>query len=165
MEAKKVLTRENIPTDELQRSVEKVYKGLKLTYIESYYLDDEVNEDTGQIIKGKKVRHYTKEQVNRNMKALKSAYLIAKGAASPDEIIEFRNKYHIAASTLSIILGFSKNTISNIENEGITSLPSGRLIKMCLNNKDLMASYIQVCDAIDNQKKEEISRNLRQQGV
>ena len=27
-----------------------------------------------------------------------------------------------------------------------------------------MDSYIKVCDAIDNQKKEEISRNLRQQG-
>ena len=165
MEAKKVLTRENIPTDELQRSVEKVYKGLKLAYIETFYLDDEVNEDTGLINKEKKVRHYTKEQINRNMKALKSAYLIAKGAASPDEIIEFRNKYHIAASTLSIILGFSKNTISNIENEGITSLPSGRLIKMCLNNKELMDTYIKVCDEIDNQKKEEISKNLMQQGV
>lgn len=165
MGTKKVLTRENIPTDELQRSVEKVYKGLKLTYVESYYLDDQVNEDTGQVIKEKKVRNYTKEQVNRNLKALKSAYLIAKGAASPDEIIEFRNKYHIAASTLSIILGFSKNTISNIENEGITSLPSGRLIKMCLNNKEMMESYIKVCDAIDNQKKEEIFRNLMQQGV
>ena len=165
METKKVLTRENIPTDELHRSVEKVYKGLKLTYVESYYLDDQVNEDSGQIIQEKKVRHYTKEQVNRNLKALKSAYLIAKGAASPDEIIEFRNKYHMAASTLSIILGFSKNTISNIENEGITSLPSGRLIKMCLNNKEIMESYIKVCDAIDNQKKEEISKCLIQQGV
>lgn len=165
MEAKKVLTRENIPTDELQRSVEKVFKGLKISYLESYYLDYEVNEDTGIINREKKVRHYTKEQINRNMKALKSAYLIAKGAASPSEIIEFRNKYHIAASTLSVILGFSKNTISNIENEGITSLPSGRLIKMCLENKDIMYSYIKVCDAIDNQKKEEISKSLMEQEV
>lgn len=107
MEAKKVLSRENIPTDELQRSAEKVYKGLKLAYIESYYLDDEVNEDTGIINKEKKVRHYTKEQINRNMKALKSAYLIAKGAASPDEIIEFRNKvlclfYRLCFSSSSI---------------------------------------------------------------
>jgi DNA-binding transcriptional regulator YiaG len=165
MEAKKVLTRENIPTDELQRSVVKVFNGLRLSFIESYYYDYEVDEDTGIINKEQKGRHYTKEQLNRNMKALKSAYLIAKGAASPNEIIEFRNKYHIAASTLSIILGFSKNTISNIENEGITSLPSGRLIKMCLNNKDLMYGYIKVCDAIDNQKKEEISKNLMQQEI
>lgn len=164
METKKVLTRENIPTDELQRSVEKVFKGIKLTYVEVYYLDDEVNEDTGIINKNDKVKHYTKEQVNRNLKTLKSAYLIAKGAASPNEIIEFRNKYHISASTLSIILGFSKNTISNIENEGITSLSSGRLIKLCLSNKDLMFHYIEVCDAIDHIKKEELSKNLMQQG-
>ena len=165
METKKVLTRENIPTDELQRSVEKILKGIKLTYVEVYYLDSEVNEDTGIINKKDKVRHYTKEQVNRNLKALKSAYLIAKGAASPNEIIEFRNKYHISASTLSIILGFSKNTISNIENEGVTSLSSGRLIKLCLNNKDLIFHYIEVCDAIDNNKKEELSKNLMQQEI
>jgi DNA-binding transcriptional regulator YiaG len=165
MEAKKVLTRENNPTNELQRSVEKIFKGIRLTYIEVYYLDYEVNEDTGIINKKEKVRHYTKEQINRNLKALKSAYLISKGAASPNEIKEFRTKYHIAASTLSVILGFSKNTISNIENEGITSLSSGRLIKMCLNNKDIMYYYIKVCDAIENSKKDELSKKLMQQGI
>ena len=165
MEAIKILTRENIPTDELQRSVDKIFKGIKLKYIEVYYLDYEVNEGTGIINKKDKVRHYTKEQVNRNLKSLKSAYLIAKGAASPNEIIEFRNKYHISASTLSIILGFSKNTISNIENEGITSLSSGRLIKLSLNNKELMFHYIEVCDAIVHIKKEELSKNLMQQGI
>jgi DNA-binding XRE family transcriptional regulator len=162
MEAIKVLTRENSPTNELQRTVEKNYKGIKLTYCEAYYLDYEVNEDTGIINKENKVRHYTKEQLNRNLRALKSAYLIAKGAASPNEIIEFRNKYHIAASTLSVILGFSKNTISNIENEGITSLSSGRLIKMCISNKELLYHYIEVCDAIDKRKKDELSNNLMQ---
>ncbi len=164
MEAKKILTRENKTTNELHRSVEKIFKGLKLTYSEVYYLDYEVIEDTGIINKEKKVKYYTKNQIFRNMKALKSAYLIAKGAAAPIEIINFRNKYHIAASTLSLILGFSKNTISNIENDGVTSLPSGRLIKMCLNNKDLMYHYIKVCDSIDNRKKDELSKKLMQKG-
>ena len=71
MEAKKVLTRENKPTDELQRTVEKVFKGTKLAYKEAYYLDYEVDENTGLINKNKKVRHYTKEQVNRNMNELR----------------------------------------------------------------------------------------------
>ncbi len=163
MEAKKVLTRENKPTNELRRPVKKIFKDIELSYTEVYYLDSEVNEDNGIINKEKKVRHYTKGQVNRNMKALKSAYLIAKGAASPNEIIEFRKKYHIAASTLSNILGFSKNTISNIENDGVTSLSSGRLIKMCLNNKDIMYAYIKICDTIDNSKKDELSKSLIQQ--
>jgi DNA-binding XRE family transcriptional regulator len=163
MEAKKVLTRENKPTDELRRPVKKIFKGIEVSYTEVYYLDSEVNEDNGIINKEKKVRHYTKGQVNRNMKALKSAYLIAKGAASPNEIIEFRKKYHIAASTLSKILGFSKNTISNIENDGVTSLSSGRLIKMCLNNKDIMHAYIKICDTIDNSKKNELSKSLIEQ--
>ncbi len=160
MEAQKILTRENKLTVELKETVEKEFKGLKLSFEEVFYLDYKVNEDTGIVDKTKKVKHYTKDQMNRNLKALKSAYMIAKGAVSPSEIVSFRTKYHIAASTLSLILGFSKNTISNIENEGVTSLPSGRLIKMCLNNKDLMTQYIRVCDSIDNQKKQELSNRL-----
>lgn len=162
MEAKKVLTRENELTVELRETVKKIYKDLDLSYEEVYYLDFEVDEETGMINTNKKVKHYTKDQVTRNLKALRSAYMIAKGAATPAEIIDFRTKYHIAASTLSLILGFSKNTISNIENEGVTSLSSGRLIKMCLNNKDIMYQYIKVCEAIDNQKKEELSNRLMQ---
>jgi DNA-binding XRE family transcriptional regulator len=98
--------------------------------------------------------------VERNLKALRNAYLIAKGAAAPSEIINFRTKYQISASLFSVILGFSKNTISNIENEGITSLSSGRLIKMCLENRTLINEYVQLCDAIDSAKKEEISKRL-----
>jgi len=165
METKKVLTRDNQPTDELQDSVEKIFKGIKLEYTEVYYLDYEVNEDTGIINKEKKVKYYTKNQIDRNMRALRNAYLIAKGAASPSEIISFRNKYKISASTFSIVLGFSKNTISNIENEGITSLPSGRLIKMCLNDKNIMYHYIQLCDSIDDQKKEELSTRLMEESL
>ncbi len=39
METKKVLTRENIPTEELTTVVEKLYKGIRLKYTEVYYLD------------------------------------------------------------------------------------------------------------------------------
>lgn len=160
MEIKKVLTRENKPTEELNEQVEKMFKGVKLKYIEAYYLDEYVDEETGMIQKNKKVKHYTKNQIERNLKSLKNAYHVAKGAADPVEIIKFREKYNIPASTFSVILGFSKNTISNIENDGITSLPSGRLIKMCLNNKRIMYQYIQLCDAIDSHKKLELSKRL-----
>jgi DNA-binding transcriptional regulator YiaG len=160
METKKVLTRENIPTEELTTVVEKLYKGIRLKYTEVYYLDFSVNEETENVDKNLKEKYYTKTQMERNMKALKNAYLVAKGAASPKEIIDFRLKYHISASTFSIILGFSKNTISNIENEGITSLSTGRLIKMCIENKKIIYDYVQLCDLIDNEKKQEISKRL-----
>ena len=101
--------------------------------------------------------------MDRNIKALKNAYHIAKGAASPSEIINFRHRYNISASIFSIILGFSKNTISNIENEGVTSLSSGRLIKMCLDNKIVIYKYVQLCDSIDKVKKEEISKRLMEE--
>ncbi len=160
MEAKKVLTRENQLTNELKEIVKKEFKGLKLSFEEVYYLDYRVDEETGVIDRNEKVKNYTKDQMNRNMKALKNAYMVAKGAAAPDEIIRFRKRHRIAASTLSLILGFSKNTISNIENEGVTSLSSGRLIKMCMNDKKLMTQYISVCDSIDNQKKQELFNSL-----
>lgn len=160
METKKVLTRANIPTEELSATVIKFYKGIRLEYTEVFYLDDIVDEDTGMIIKDSKDKHYTKSQMDRNMKALKNAYHIAKGSASPDEIIDFRKRYHISASTFSIILGFSKNTISNIENEGITSLSTGRLIKICLEHKDVVFKYVQLCDALDKEKRDEISKRL-----
>lgn len=160
METKKVLTRQNILVDELTANVEKTYKGVKLSYTEAYYLDYAVDENTGMVNKDVKEKHFSKNQMERNLKALKNAYLIEKGAASPAEIIDFRNKYKISASTFSLILGFSKNTISNIENEGITSLSSGRLIKMCLDNKDILYKYLQLCDSIDKAKKDEISKRL-----
>ena len=165
MEPKKVLTRKNSTTDELYDVVEKVYKGIQLQYNESFYLDYIVDEDTGLISNDLKDKHYTKNQMDRNIKALKNAYHIAKGSASPIEIINFRNKYNISASTFSMILGFSKNTISNIENDGITSLSSGRLIKMCLDNTKLVYKYVQLCDSIDNTKKEEISKRLMEECI
>lgn len=163
METKKILTRDNSTTDELTVVVEKEYKGIKLKYNEFFYLDYSVDENTGLINKETKEKYYTKNQMQRNIKTLKNAYHIAKGAASPNEIIDFRNKYKISASMFSVILGFSKNTISNIENEGITSLSSGRLIKMCLENKKVVYKYVQLCDAIDNLKKEEISKRLMEE--
>ena len=149
MASNKVLMRDNKPTDELQRLVNKEFKGVKFNYNEVYYLDFEVNEDTGSINKNKLVEHFTKDQVDRNMKSLKSAFMIAKGAIAPKEISDFRTKYKIAASSLSIILGFSKNTISNIENGGIASLPSGRFIKVCLNNIELLCQYVENCSSLD----------------
>lgn len=162
MTNKKVLTRENEVTDELVESVEKIHKGFKLVYNKFYYLDYEVDENTGMINREKKVKYHTENHVNRNLKALKSAYLVAQGAANPVEIINFRKKYDIPASILSVILGFSKNTISNIENEGVTSLPSGRLIQLCINNKSIIQHYIKICDSIDENKKNELMTKLSQ---
>lgn len=157
---KKILSRDQQPTDELTRKVKEKYKGLELEYTEVYYLDYEVDEDTGRINKDKKVPHFTSEQMDRNIKALKSAFNIAKGAASPQEIIEYREKYKIAASTLSVVLGFSKNTISNIEHEGVLSLPSGRLIKVVMNDKNIMCNYINSCETLDEYKREELVKTF-----
>ncbi|WP_242494553.1 hypothetical protein [Brumimicrobium glaciale] len=102
MKTNKILTRENESTNEITGSVVKFYKGMKLEYPEVYYLDYEVDEDTGIINREKKVKYYTKSQIKRNMRALKNVFYIAKGAAAPNEIISFRKQYRIPASTFSI---------------------------------------------------------------
>ena len=160
MEKKKVLTRGNIPTEELQKEVIREFKGYTLKYNKVYYLDYQVDENTGMIDKNQKTEYCTKNQMNRNLRAFKNAYLVARGAADPNEIKSFRKKYKLAASTLSIILGFSKNTISNIENDGVTSLATGRLIKMCINNLKLLKDYIYLCDELDQNKKDELNKLL-----
>lgn len=73
-----MLTRENIPTEELTTVVEKFYKGSRLKYTEVYYLDFSVNEETENVDKNLKEKYYTKTQMERNMKALKNAYFVAK---------------------------------------------------------------------------------------
>jgi len=160
MSKNKVLNRNNEPTEELQRSIVKVIDGVEYNYNEVYYLDFEVDENTGMVNKDHSVAHYTKDQVERNMKAHKTAYMIAKGSVAPTEIIEFRTKHKIAASALSIILGFSKNTISNIENDGIASLATGRFIKVCLSNTSLLSEYIKSCSTLDIPKKNEILERI-----
>ena len=62
MKMNKILTRENESAKELVGSVEKVYKGIYqlFNYSEVYYLDFEVDENTGIIDEQKMARHYTK---------------------------------------------------------------------------------------------------------
>lgn len=76
---KTILTRNDFPVEEQTETMCKLFKGIEFKYEETYYLDDEVNENTGKINKGTKVKHYTKEQVQRNLEALKSSYLLATG--------------------------------------------------------------------------------------
>lgn len=74
METTKIFTRENTPTEELQNIVEKVYKGVKIQYNEVYYLDYIVDEDTGLINKDVKEKHYTKNQMARNINEMKQSF-------------------------------------------------------------------------------------------
>jgi len=72
METKKLYTRDNEPTEELRKIVTKKYKNVVLTYEVVYFLDYEVDENTGYI-KENKVEYYTKDQYVRNIESLKRA--------------------------------------------------------------------------------------------
>ncbi len=76
MSKKTVFTRENEVTEELRETVKTTHKGVVCVYDRLYYLDYEVNEYTGKINREKKAKFCTKNQVSRNLKAVKEAYLI-----------------------------------------------------------------------------------------
>ena len=76
MSKKTVFTRENEVTEELRETVKTTHKGVVCVYDRLYCLDYEVNEYTGKINREKKARFCTKDQVNRNLKALKNAYSV-----------------------------------------------------------------------------------------
>lgn len=57
----------------LYETVIKTYNGIEISYIEEYYLDYEVDENTGVINKEKIVKYYTKNQINQNLKNFKEA--------------------------------------------------------------------------------------------
>jgi len=154
-----LLNRKNQSVTEHSRNVTKTINDTLFEYKEYYYLDNEVDENTGSITNDL-VPHYTKDQVKRNTRSMRNAYMIAKGAVDPKDIVQFRNKYGIAASAMSAVLGFSKNTISNIEKDGVTSLPTGRFIKLCISNQGIFSKYLQTVSTHEVPKKEEILRKL-----
>ncbi len=157
---KSILKRNGDKTEELSCFVTKKFNQIEFSYKIHYYLDNIVDENNGKISKTDLEKHFTEEQMERNTAALKNAYFAAQGSISPIEIIKFRKKHKIAASTLSYILGFSKNTISNIEKDGISSLATGRLIKNSIENKNLLRKYIKLCYKIDEKKKERLLQEI-----
>jgi hypothetical protein len=60
---------------ELKEFVTKKYKEFNLFYEEFYYLDYEIDEKTGLINKNKKVKYYTKDQINRNLESIKKCLI------------------------------------------------------------------------------------------
>lgn len=62
---------------ELSAAALKTYKGKVIHYIEVFYLDYAVNEETGMITDYLE-KYYTKSQIDRNINALKEAIKKAK---------------------------------------------------------------------------------------
>jgi hypothetical protein len=56
----------------------KKHKGIQLAFTAAYYLDFEADDESGMIDKSKMIMHYTKNQVQRNLKALKMSILSPK---------------------------------------------------------------------------------------
>nr|WP_319398993.1 hypothetical protein [uncultured Carboxylicivirga sp.] len=71
---KKILTRDGEETDQLYEVINREIRGVRVSYLSCYYLDDVVDEETFKIDKTHKEKFYTEEQKQRNIEAFKIAY-------------------------------------------------------------------------------------------
>ncbi len=85
-------------------------------------------------------------------------------------IVSHQTQKHCEPQNASQIIAFflsqrhissDENTISNIEKEGVTSLASGRFIKLCLSGRAILSKYVEICSFLDVEKKEELLKRLR----
>jgi len=74
----KIQRRDNSFTEELKAIKTTNFNGIEFSYEEVYYLDYDVDENTGMINKKKLAKFYKSTQVKQNSKAMKSAYEEAK---------------------------------------------------------------------------------------
>ncbi|WP_421920420.1 hypothetical protein [Marinifilum sp.] len=81
MKSNQILRRDNTLTEEVKAIKTTNFNGIEFSYEEVYYLDYDVDENTGMINKEKLAKFYKSSQVQQNTKAMKSAYEVAKRKA------------------------------------------------------------------------------------
>lgn len=79
-------------------------------------------------------RIYIDELEIKNRKNILSAYRKALNLITPEEIIEFRNKYYISQRELSAILGYGKMTINKYERGALADKSHSTYLKVIINN-------------------------------
>lgn len=80
----------------------------------------------------------TTELDELNMNQLYNQYRFKYNIPFPEEIVAIRNKYYVAASVMSEILGFGTNTYRNYEAGEIPVSANAKLIQLAENPKQFM---------------------------
>jgi Predicted transcriptional regulator len=73
----------------------------------------------------------------------------------PSEIQSIRNKYELAATKMSEILGFGINSYRNYENGEVPSNSNGKLIQL-VNDPKKFRDMVDLCDTLDPKEKLDI---------
>ena len=79
-------------------------------------------------------RIYIEDLESENRKNILNAYRKALNLITPDELIEFRNKYYISQRELSAILGYGKMTINKYERGALADKSHSTYLKVIINN-------------------------------
>ena len=102
-------------------------------------------------------RIYIEELESENRKNILSAYRKALNLITPEELIEFRNKYYISQRELSAILGYGKMTINKYERGAIADKSHSSYLKIIINNDKEFLKITQ--DAYDQKRITEKTYN------
>lgn len=102
-------------------------------------------------------RIFIEELESENRKNILSAYRKALNLITPEELIEFRNKYYISQRELSSILGYAKMTINKYERGAIADKSHSSYLKIIINNDKEFLKITQ--DAYDQKRITEKTYN------
>lgn len=81
---------------------------------------------------------YLSEQIYENKMRVLSQYRINEKLLSSQEIIDFRKKYNLTASELSILLGWNPDVIDKIEHEYVQDKEMDNLLRKAIESPAFM---------------------------
>lgn len=88
-------------------------------------------------------RIYVSELENENLKSLYQKYRDMSGIISPEDIIEFREKYEISQEELVDILDLGKMTIDRYERGGLANQNHSDVLKLIIKNESYFKEKVE----------------------
>lgn len=101
----------------------------------------------------------TTELDERNMTQLYNQYREKHNLPFPDEVKAIREKYGLAATRMSEILGFGINSYRNYENGEVPSQANGRLIQLA-NDPEKFKDLVELSDTLEGNQKQKLLQRL-----
>ena len=106
------------------------------------------------------IQEFTSEELDElNQIQIYNLYREKHRLPFPAQIIETRQKYGLAASKMSEILGFGANGYRQYETGEVPSLSNGKLIQMAADPSKFR-SLVEITDALDTKNKEQLLQKI-----
>lgn len=137
----------------IRREIIKEYKGYEVNVIEKVGVCDNCQNNL-----------YIAELESENFKNLYDKYRELANIISPEEIIEFRDKYNISQRELTSILNWGKMTINRYERGAIPGQSHNDLLKLMISNESIFKEKVEEafqCERITDKTYEKIQNGFK----